>query len=51
MEKFWSRVEYLAQTVKNPNIIINGTKAITATRGRKILKIMWCVICTAMSIA
>ena len=27
MEKFWSRVEYLAQTVKNPNIIISGTKS------------------------
>lgn len=27
MEKFWSRVEYLAQTVKNLNIIISGTKS------------------------
>lgn len=25
MEKFWSRVQYLHQTVKNPNIIVKGT--------------------------
>lgn len=27
MEKHWSKVEYLAETVKNPNIIIKGTKS------------------------
>ena len=27
MEKHWSNVEYLSQTVKNPNIIIKGTKS------------------------
>lgn len=27
MEKKWSEVEYLSQTVKNPNIIIKGTKS------------------------
>ena len=27
MEKFWSKVEYLSQTVKNPNIVIKGTKS------------------------
>ena len=27
MEKHWSKVEYLHQTVKNPNIIIKGTRS------------------------
>lgn len=27
MEKHWSKVEYLHETVKNPNIIIKGTKS------------------------
>lgn len=27
MEKHWSKVQYLHQTVKNPNIIIKGTKS------------------------
>ena len=27
MQKHWSKVEYLCQTVRNPNIIIKGTKS------------------------
>lgn len=27
MEKHWSKVEYLSQSIKNPNIIIKGTKS------------------------
>ena len=27
MTKHWSKVEYLCQTVKNPNIIVKGTKS------------------------
>lgn len=34
-EKHWSRMEYLHQTVTNPNIHIKGTTAITVTIGIK----------------
>ena len=27
MVKHWSKVEYLHQTVKNPNIVVKGTKS------------------------
>ena len=27
MQKHWSKVEYLHQSVKNPNIIVKGTKS------------------------
>lgn len=48
MQKHWSKVEYLHETVKNPNIVLlKAQKAITATHILRTLKIMSYVICTA----
>ena len=49
-DKHWSKVEYLHETVQNPNIIIKAPKAIIATLTRRILKIMSCATFTAIHI-
>ena len=49
-EKHWSKVEYLYETVKNPNIVIKVLRVTTVMLIRRILKIMSCAICTETNI-
>lgn len=39
-QKHWSKVEYLHESVKNPNIVIKGTKSYYSNAYRRILKTM-----------